>query len=192
MPLEELVKAFFDIFVVMDAFGNLPIFYSLTGRLFVKERARNVNKAVFIAGIVLLAFLFFGTSTLGFFGISVDGFKVAGGIIVMILCIKIALGLRLTEERAKKYQLAAVPLATPLITGPGVITTVIILVNQFGYLTTLIASLLNLMVAWIVLRQTELLFRIFGRQGCDVIARIFGLILVALAVEFIKQGWAAL
>ena len=93
---------------------------------------------------------------------------------------------------AKKYQLAAVPLATPLITGPGVITTVIILVNQFGYLTTLIASLLNLMVAWIVLRQTELLFRIFGRQGCDVIARIFGLILVALAVEFIKQGWAAL
>jgi len=192
MPLEQFIKAFFAIFVVMDAFGNLPIFNSLTEKLFVRERIKNANKAVFIAAIILLLFLFFGALILRYFGISIGSFKVAGGIVLMILGIKIALGLRLIEERAKKYQVAAVPLATPLITGPGVITTVIILVHQFGYLITLAASLLNLVITWVVLRQSVLLFKVFGRQGSDVIARLFGLILVALAVEFIRQGWAAL
>src|SRR3989338_2989373 len=163
MPLEEFIKAFFAIFIVMDAFGNLPVFYLLTDKLFVKERTKSANKAVFIAAIVLLVFLFFGALILEFFGISMGSFKVAGGILLLILGIKIALGLRLIEERAKKYEIAAVPLATPLITGPGVITTVMILVNQFGYIVTLTASLLNLFITWIVLRQSELLFRILGR-----------------------------
>jgi len=192
MALEEFIKAFLAIFIVMDAFGNLPVFYSLTDKLFVKERIKSANKAVFIAAIVLLVFLFFGALILEFFGISMGSFKVAGGILLLILGIKIALGLRLIEERAKKYEIAAVPLATPLITGPGVITTVMILVNQFGYIVTLTASLLNLFITWIVLRQSELLFRILGRQGSDVVARLFGLILIALAVQFIKEGWFVL
>ena len=190
--MEELVKAFFAIFIVMDAFGNLPIFQALTNKLSSKEKKSNVNNAVVIAAVILLVFLFFGALILEYFGISIGSFKIAGGIVLLILGIKFALGLRFREERAKKYELAAVPLATPLITGPGVMTAVIILVNEFGYLVTLIASLLNLFVTWIVLRNTELLFKVFGRQGSDVIARLFGLILVALAVEFIRRGWAVL
>ena len=196
MPLElailDFIKVFFAIFVAMDAFGNLPILSTLTQKLSVKDRNKNVNMAVLIAAILLLIFLFFGTKILEYFGISIESFKVAGGIILLIIGIKIVLGLRLREERAKKYEIATVPLATPLITGPAVITVTILLVNEFGYLLTLIASLLNLLITWIVLRQTELLFKILGKQGSDVVARIMGLILAALAVEFIKQGWFSL
>ncbi len=196
MPFEfiiiDFIKAFFAIFVAMDAFGNLPILSTLTQKLSAKERNKNVDGAVLIAAILLFIFLFFGTRILQYFGISIDSFKIAGGIILLIIGIKIVLGLSLREERAKKYEIAAVPLATPLITGPAVITVILLLVNEFGYLLTLIASLLNLLITWVVLRQTALLFRLFGRQGSGIIARIMGLILIALAVEFIKQGWLSL
>jgi len=185
----DFIKAFFAIFVAMDAFGNLPILTTLTLKLSAKERNKNVDRAIFIAAILLLIFLFFGMRLLKYFGISMESFKVGGGIILLIVGIKIVLGLRLREERARKYEIAAVPLATPLITGPAVITIMILLVNQVGYLITFIASLLNLLITWIILRQTELLFKILGRQGSDVVARIMGLILTALAVEFIRQGW---
>ena len=196
MPLEfavsDFLKAFFAIFVAMDAIGNLPILYILTKKLSVKERNKNVDKAVFIATILLLVFLFLGTDILKRFGISFSSFKVAGGIILLIIGLKIVLGLRLMEEGAKKYTLAAIPLATPLIVGPAVLTVTILLVNEFGFLIPLIAAAANLIAAWIILRQTELLFRVLGRQGSELIARIMGLILTALAVEFIRQGWVGL
>ncbi|MCH8003638.1 MAG: MarC family protein [Nanoarchaeota archaeon] len=192
LPITDFIKVFFAIFVAMDAIGILPIFSALTQKLSVKDRKKNVDRAILIATILLLIFLFFGTTLLGYFGISMESFKIAGGIILLIIGVKIVLGLRLREERAKKYEVAAVPLATPLITGPAVITVIILLTTEFGYLLTLVASLLNLLITWIVLRQTELLFKIFGRQGSDVVARIMGLILTALAVEFIKQGWISL
>lgn len=191
-PISEFVKAFFAIFVAMDAFGNLPILFTLTGKLSNKERNRNIDSAILIAASLLLVFLFFGTKILDFFGISFESFKIAGGIVLLIFGIKIVLGLRLRENGAKKYEVAAIPLATPLITGPALITVIILLVSQFGYILTFIASLLNLIITWIVLRQTQILFRIFGRQGSDVIARIMGLILTALAIEFIRQGWFSL
>src|SRR3989338_7408216 len=196
MPLEfavsDFLKAFFAIFVAMDAIGNLPILYLLTRKLSVRERNKNVDKAIFIATILLLVFLFFGTGILIYFGISFSSFRVAGGLVLLIIGLKIVLGLRLMEERAKKYEFAAVPLATPLIVGPAVITVTILLVSEFGFLIPLVAAAANLIAAWIILRQTELLFKILGRQGSEVIARITGLILTALAVEFIKQGWVGL
>ena len=196
MPLEfalsDFLKAFFAIFVAMDAVGNLPILYVLTKKLSAKERNKNVDKAEFIAAILLLVFLLFGTGILGYFGISFNSFRVAGGLVLLIIGLRIVLGLRLMEERAKKYELAAVPLATPLIVGPAVITVTILLVSEFGFLIPLIAAAANLIAARIILHQTELLFKILGSQGSEGIARVTGLILTALAVEFIKQGWVGL
>src|SRR3989338_2651 len=196
MPLEfalsDVLKAFFAVFIAMDAIGNLPILYLLTKKLSLKERNKNVDKAIFIATILLLVFLLFGTGILKYFSISFNSFRVAGGLVLLIIGLRIVLGLRLIEERAKKYELAAVPLATPLIVGPAVITVAILLVSEFGFLIPLIAAAANFISSLIILRQTELLFKILGRQGSEVIARIMGLILAALAVEFIKHGWVAL
>lgn len=187
--LADFTKAFFAIFIAIDALGNLPILFALTKKLSAKERNSHVNKAILIASLLLLVFLFFGASFLEYFSISMGSFRIGGGIILLIIGLRVVLGLRLMEETGKKYELAAVPLATPMITGPAVITVIILLVGEYGYLLTFIASVLNLLVAWVILRQTEFLYRVLGQQGSDVVARIMGLILVALAVEFIKQGW---
>src|SRR3989338_9633193 len=99
MPLEfalsDFLKAFFAIFVAMDALGNLPILYVLTKKLSSKERNANVSKAILIAAILLLVFLFFGENLLNYFGVTIGSFKIAGGILLMILGLRIVLGLRI-------------------------------------------------------------------------------------------------
>ncbi|MBS3136667.1 MarC family protein [Candidatus Woesearchaeota archaeon] len=187
--IQEFLQAFFSIFVVMDSLGNVPVFWKLSGKLKKSEKKLSVNKAITIAGIILLVFLFFGESLLGFFGVTIHSFKVAGGIILLAVGVQMVLSINFREKSAEKYEFAVVPLATPLITGPGVITTVIILVNTFGILITFVASALNLLLAWVILSYSGYFYRFFGRQGSDAMGRIMGLILSALAIEFIKSGW---
>lgn len=187
--MEDILRAFLSLFIIMDAFGVLPVFISITKNYPLQYKKKCANQAIYVAGIVLLVFLFFGLTILDFFGINFSSFKVAGGIILLILGIKIVLGLNFREEAASKYQLAVVPLATPLITGPGVITTVIILAGTYGYYVTLLVSLLNLLLAWIVIHNSEFFFKILGKQGSDVLSRIMGLLLTALGVQFIRVGF---
>ncbi len=190
--ITELIKSTVAIFVVMDALGNVPIFSTLNKGFSKEQKTENINRAVLIATIVLLVFLLIGNQLLVFFGIRLSSFKIAGGILLLIIGLEIALGLKFGKYRAEKKELAIVPMGTPLITGPGVITTVLILVSTYGYLITLIASAVNLLVTFILLRFSEGFLRIFGKQGADVISRIMGLIILAIAVEFVRQGWAAL
>ena len=120
---------------------------------------------------------------------SLYSFKIAAGLILLIFGLKLVLGLRIMEERAKGYEMAVVPLATPLITGPGVITTIIVFAQQYGIYIVLIASILNLVVNYYFLLNSERIYRFLGRQGSDALSRIMGLILTAIAISFIRQGW---
>lgn len=181
----DFFKAFFALFVVMDALGNVPIFATLCEKISKKKTCENVSNAIIVAGIILFLFLFFGNWILFFFGINLVSFKVAGGIIIGLIGLKFVLGLHYMEQRAKEYEVAIVPLATPLITGPGVITTVIFLVQQYGYLLTIIVSLLNLWFTWYVLRNAPKLLQHMGKHGADVLKKIMGLILTAIGVHFI-------
>ena len=170
--------------------GALPMFLLLAERLSKKEQAKAVNE-VFVVGVVLFTlFVFAGIQVLNYFGISLGGFQVAGGLILFVLGIRIILGLRIEaqEEHVEKYQFAAVPLATPLIIGPGTITMVIILVGQYGYGPVLAAGILNLILLWIVFKNALKVYRFVGHQGVEVISRLMGIIFTALAVEFIKEG----
>jgi len=185
----EIVRIFFAIFVVMDSLGNLPVFFSFTKNMGDNVRRRVSLQTILVAAIILLIFLFFGNSVLDFFNIDIHSFKIAAGLILMIFGLKLVLGLRVMEERAKKYRVAVVPLATPLITGPGVITTIIVFAEQYGMLLTLIASLLNIVVAYYFLYNAKQIYKFLGRQGSDALSRIMGLILTAIAVSFIRQGW---
>ncbi len=187
--MEDILRAFLSLFIIMDAFGVLPVFISITKNYPAQYKKKCANQAIYVAGLVLLVFLFFGMAILDFFGINFGSFKVAGGIILLILGIKIVLGLNFREETASKYQLAVVPLATPLITGPGVITTVIILAGTYGYFITTLVSLLNLFLTWLILHNAERFFKLLGRQGSDVLSRIMGLLLTALGVQFIRIGF---
>ncbi len=187
---DEFTSAFFKLFVMMDLMGALPMFLLLAERLSKKEQAKAVNE-VFVVGVVLFTlFVFAGIQVLNYFGISLGGFQVAGGLILFVLGIRIILGLRIEaqEEHVEKYQFAAVPLATPLIIGPGTITMVIILVGQYGYGPVLAAGILNLILLWIVFKNALKVYRFVGHQGVEVISRLMGIIFTALAVEFIKEG----
>ncbi len=172
----------------MDTLGNLPIFHSFVKGWPVSKRSTLIRETMYVAGAILLIFLFFGERVLTFFTLDFESFKIAGGIIVLIIGIKQVLGLRMLEERAKTYRAAVVPLATPLITGPATITTIMILVYQHGIWITLLASLLNLYVVYIFLSKAEKLNGILGRQGSDALSKIMGLILTAIAIGFIRQG----
>jgi multiple antibiotic resistance protein len=187
--IEQFLTAFFSIFVIMDVLGNIPIFCGLAEKLKKEDRKKSVDKALTVASILLLVFLFFGNSILTFFGVTIDSFKVAGGIILLIIGIEMVLHFKLSEKRAEKYEFAIIPLATPLITGPGVITTIILLTQSVGLWITFLASALNLFITWLVLRFSDIVYKFLGRQGSEVMSRIMGLILAALAIKFIKSGW---
>lgn len=187
--LEDIGRVFLAIFVVMDALGNLPIFLHFMKKCSKKTRIECSRETAATAGVVLFLFLFFGIYILDYFHIDMGSFKIAGGIVLLILGLKFVLGLRLLEEPAKKYKIAVVPLATPIITGPGVITTVILMSQAYGMVVTAVASLLNLYITYLVMKHAQVLFKFLGRQGSDVLSRMMGLILAAIAVTFIKQGW---
>ena len=145
--LHEFLKAFFSLFVIMDVLGNIPIFMSFSKKLKKKERAESANRALTYATIILLIFLFLGDKILKFFSISISSFQVGAGIIILIVGLEMVLGFKLREKHYEKYEFAIVPLATPLITGPGVIATLILLVSSFGLWITFAASAANLLLS---------------------------------------------
>ena len=185
--MEGLLGAFVALFVIMDPIGNLPIFISLTKGMPIKEIKRNVDRSVFVAGVLLFIFLFFGLQVFNFFGIDLDSFQIAGGIILLIMGILYVFGTSLRYVKSHGFDLS-VPVGTPLLTGPGVITITIILVKGSGILVTVIAAFLTLLATWIILMNSSRLYKILGEQWTSAISRIMGIILAAVAVKFITEG----
>lgn len=188
ITIEILIKAFLLLFIPMDVLGNIPVFNILMEKMNPENRRHTIHLTVLIAFALLLVFLFGGIHILNFFNISIKDFMVAGGIILMIMGIKLVLGLGIREKRADQYETAIVPMATPLITGPAVITAIIISVDLYGYAASFISAVLNIIIAFAGLRLTPVIFRFLGRQGGDVVSKIFGIILVAMAISFIRGG----
>jgi multiple antibiotic resistance protein len=186
--LQQYLTAFIMLFVVFDALGNVPIFYSLTEGLEFRKRRRIIQNSVMIAGVILLFFALGGGLILDFFRVSLDDFRVAGGTILFIIAIEGLLG-RVEAMKIKPEQLAVVPLATPLLAGPGSISLVIYLMEAgYGPGPTLVSIAANVAAAWIILTYCDVFFKVLGRNGSLVIARIMALILAAIAVAMIREG----
>lgn len=190
--------------VVTDPVGNLPIFISLTSHHTSSERKRAVNIATLTTAITLTISVYLGQPVLAMFGISIPSFRVAGGLIVLLMAISM-LQARPSEvryapgeadEAARRAAIAVVPLGIPLIAGPGAISTVIIFAHQatswvdLAILTAI--ALVVSAVAWVALRLAAPIRRLLGLTGINVVTRLMGLILTAVAVEFITSGLAEL
>lgn len=186
----DFASAFLKLFVIMDAIGVLPMFLLLSERMPRKERAVAADRTVMISAFLMVLFLFLGLGALSFFGITLGGFQVAGGLILLVLGIKIVLGMRFSvqEKQVDRYAFSAVPMATPLIIGPGTITTLVILTGEYGYVPVLLAGIANVAVMWVVLRYATAIYKLIGHQGTEVVSRMMGIVFTALAVEFIKEG----
>ena len=182
-----LIESFITLFVVMDPIGNLSLFTSLTRGMPLSEIKKNVNRSMIVAGILLFVFLFLGLRIFSFFSINLNSFQIAGGVILLIIAVMYVLGTYQKLIKSHGNDLS-VPIGTPLITGPGVITTTIILVNENGLYVTVIAAALTLLATWLILMFSSKLHKLLGEHWIDVISRIMGIILAAIAVEFITKG----
>ena len=185
--MSDLLQAVVTLFVIMDPVGNLPVFTSLTKGMPIKHIKENINRSVFVAGVLLFVFLLFGLKIFNFFSININSFQIAGGIVLLIIAIMYVLGMSHHLTKSSGNDLS-IPIGTPLLTGPGVITTTIILVKENGVYITVIAALLTLLATWIILANSVRLYKILGEHWTNVISRVMGLILAAIAVEFITQG----
>lgn len=182
-----VIETFIALFVIMDPVGNLPIFLSLTKGMPLKEIKKNVDRSVLVAGVILFVFLFFGLQIFDFFGIDLNSFQIAGGIILLIIGILYVFGTSLKYVKSHGNDLS-VPIGTPLLTGPGTIMTGIILANENGLLVASIAAFLVLVVTWLILLNASKLYGILGEHWTNVISRVMGILLTAIAVEFIVDG----
>ncbi len=187
--MTQLVLSFTAVFVALDIIGTLPMYISMTQRMTTPERKRIVNTSMLVAFAVALAFVFIGQAVFRHLGISIPDFKMAGGLILLLLSLADLLGgPEATHSSASSGSTGVVPLAVPLITGPAVLTTLILQVQSYGYWITLLALAVNYVLAWALLRQSHGITRLIGKDGTVVISKIAALLLAAIAVSMIRGG----
>lgn len=180
------------LFAIFDPIGVLPIFFSLVGGAKEGDRRSIIRKSCLVSFGILIAFAYLGIYFFQLLGITIEDFKIVGGIILLIFAVEYVLGKR-SYVGIKAEELAVFPLATPLLAGPGSISIVILLVNPpYGPITTLVVITLNVLLAWGILRFSGGLYRFLGDQGSMVISRIMGLIIGAVAIRLIREGVMAI
>jgi multiple antibiotic resistance protein len=179
---------FVPLFVAVDAVGVLPMFIALTEEIDPARRRAVVAQSVATAAVVALAFLAFGPLLLRFLGITVPDFMIAGG----ILLLAISLGDLLTGEKRQRQadpeSLGAVPIGVPLITGPAVLTTCLLLAGLHGRALTAAALVVNIALAGLVFSFARPLTRVLGRTGTKTISKVASLLLAAIAVMLVRRG----
>ncbi len=183
-----LLSAIVYIFVIIDPFASLPVFMALTKRLSELEMHNAAKNAVLIAGALALVFIICGDVVLALMRIDIGSFKIAGGIVLGLLGLETVLGLKLAKNHLDEKNAIATLIATPMLTGPGLITTLIIMVKEQGLEIPLFATAFALLLSWLVLDNASKLRRMFGHQAIEVLAKLFGLFLVAIGISFIKSG----
>jgi multiple antibiotic resistance protein len=178
---------FTTLFVALDIIGTVPIYLSLTSDIEKEERKKIVDRSMFVALVVALVFMAVGQTIFRHIGIGLNDFRIAGGLILLLISLADLLG---GPEAVQKSSgsTGIVPLAVPLITGPAVLTTLLLQVGSAGYLITVSALLVNYLLGWIVLRHCARITRWIGRDGTVVLSKIAALLLAAIAVAMIRTG----
>lgn len=191
MKMGEIIMrfalSFIPIFVAIDIIGILPLYLSLIENIKGDSRANVVRQSVLTALIVAMIFLFFGRPIFNFLGITEADFKIAGGIILLVLAVSDLL-FPGKSRLAFSPEVGIVPIGTPLIVGPAVLTTLVLMVDIYGYLLTGLSLVLNLIIVWLVLTFSEKIFRILGNGGTRAFGKIISLLLAAIAVMMIRVG----
>ena len=182
---------FIPLFVAFDVLGILPIFVSFTAEMNSAERKRVVRQSILTAFLVSLGFVAAGESVFALLGISVSDFQIAGGALLFIIAIVDLIFPEKTRTFPKET-IGVVPIGIPLIVGPAVLTLLLIIVHPYGYLSTILCLVLNLLLVWIVFSQAHGILRVIKEGGAKGIAKVSSLLLAAFAMMMIRmgiQGW---
>jgi multiple antibiotic resistance protein len=184
----DLVKMTIALFIVVDPLGNVPIFIGLTKDMDTSQRKKTYQLAT-ITGLVLLTFFsLVGQNILVLFGISLDSFMIAGGILLLIVAVRLLIMGGWREQATVSESVGAVPIGCPLLVGPGAITTSILNIQSYGILATLLSVLLTFIIVWLILRFIDPIYRFLGKNGSLVITRVMALLIASIAVQYMLQG----
>lgn len=187
MPVKELWDSFVMLFIVLDSVGNIPIFYSLTSRLSGAERRKVFAKSVVVASALLVGFALAGYEFLEYYGVTFADFKVAGGLLLLLIALQGIVG-RIEAEQLRSEDVSIVPMATPLLAGPGSIYVVMYLRLAYGLAPALTSILLNTLAAYVILVGSGKLLEKIGRNTVLVLSRVLLLLLAVIAVSMIRSG----
>jgi multiple antibiotic resistance protein len=193
------VRTFLTMFVILDPVGVVPMFVALAGDREKRERRRIAVRAVLVAGGILVAFALGGAWLLGWLGISLDAFRIAGGILLFLFAMRMVLARHEREtaqeadEALGREDVSVFPLAIPIIAGPGAIASVLILSGEaedvaFGLPVVLLMTAVVLGLGLAALLMSDRVSRLLGRTGTNVVTRVLGVLLAALAVQYVADG----
>lgn len=185
LNFKEILTASMVLFAVIDIVGNIPIVISM------REKSGHIQseKASIVAALVMILFLFLGESILKLIGINVNEFAVAGSLILFFLAIEMILGVTLFKEEDSDPGVAAIfPLAFPLLAGPGSLTTLLSLRSEYSVYNIIVAIIINSIIIYIVLKTSSKIQRAIGKNGITIIRKVFGVILLAIAVKLFTSN----
>lgn len=188
LEIYDFIQATLMLFIILDPVGNSPIFHSLTSNMTKQQRSIIIKKSVVIATIMLLVIGIIGEAFFRFFGITLNDFRIAGGIILFIYGVQGILGKTEAEAIKGDSSLAIIPLATPLLAGPGAIATVIYIKYRWGLSVMLASIMIDSILTFIILSLGEKLFKYLGKDGSLLLVKLFSMLLAAIAVNMIGQG----
>jgi multiple antibiotic resistance protein len=188
--LQNFGLTFVPIFVAMDAIGVIPILLPITGSMDKKNRNRVTRLAILTALVLGLAFVIIGNGIFQFLGIIPADFLVGGGIILFLLAAnQLIMGKWVSDgDSGAQEMVGVVPLGTPLIVGPAVLTTLIVLSQQYPLWIVLISFLLNLAIALLIITQANRVAGFLGKSGIKAMSKIIALFLAAIAVKMVREG----
>lgn len=176
-------------FSILDAIGNIPIFHALLSSLTEEEKNKVITQSIILAAIILLVFAYGGYTFFNWLGLKLEDLKIAGGILLFILAYDLLAGEEIRIRKTRPEYLAVFPLATPLLAGPGAVTTAIIISQPpYNPIISLIAIIINIVLAWIILMKSGVFMRILGKTGMQLFSRIMGIIIASMAIMLIRTA----
>jgi len=185
--MKAFLLSFIPIFVAMDAIGVLPIFIGYTEHLKRREKQSILIQSIITAFAIGIIFLFLGNWIFRVLGIMVSDFKIAGGLVLLVISLKDLLSAE-KGHRIPTDTLGAVPIGTPLITGPAVLTTIVILLDSYGIAMTITSFIVNLAIVWFTFSYASSISNFLGKAGSKAFSKIASLLLAAIAVMMIRKG----
>lgn len=186
--MSEFWICFVPLFVAVDAIGIVPLFVALTQDMDPIRLRKVIIQSVITAALVALLFIFAGPAVLSFLGITVADFMIAGGLLLLVISFSDLLSGEKRQRRVDPESLGAVPLGVPLISGPAVLTTCLLLANSHGKLLTAAVAILNILIAGLLFWFSRPVTNLLGRTGSKTISKVASLLLVAIAVMLMRRG----
>ncbi len=176
------------LFSIIDIIGNIPIIISL------KKKGLKIEggKATLAAGVIMIAFLFIGEGLLSLFHVDLNSFAVAGGIIIFIIALEMILGIHLMKSDEEINSASVFPLAFPLIAGAGTLTSILSIKAEYHVVNIIIGIIINLIIVFLVIRSSDWIQRKIGKNGEEILRKVFGIVLLAISIKLIQSNLSIL